>query len=86
MHTVVVVGVGLALLGLTLLLGRLLGGVAGMSTASLAFLPLWFIGASVNLYLGVKRAGYSLSDEAPIFVLVFTVPAALALLIWWKTH
>jgi len=86
MHTAVVVGVGLAVLGLTLLLGRLLGGAAGMGTASLAFLPLWFIGAGVNLYLGVKRAGYSLSDEAPIFVLVFTVPAALALLIWWKTQ
>ena len=84
MHTVVVVGVGLGLLGLTLLIGRLWGGAAGIATASLGFLPLWFVGAAINLYWGVKRAGYSLSDEAPIFVLVFTVPAVLALLIWWR--
>ena len=84
MHTVIVLGVGFALLAVSLLIGRFTGGDAGVVTASLAFLPLWFIGSSVNLYLGVKRAGYSLTDEAPIFVLVFTVPAAVALLIWWK--
>jgi hypothetical protein len=84
MHTVLVLGVGLGLLGVSLLIGRELGGAAGVVTASLAFLPLWFIGASVNLYLGVKRAGYSLADEAPIFVLVFSIPAAVALLIWWR--
>lgn len=84
MHTVLVLGIGLGVLGMSLLIGRVIGGAAGVVTATLAFLPLWFIGACVNLYLGVKRAGYSLADEAPIFVLVFTVPTAVALLIWWR--
>jgi hypothetical protein len=84
MHTVLVLGIGLGLLRVSLFIGRVAGGAAGAVTAALAFLPLWFVGASVNLYLGVKRAGYSLADEAPIFVLVFTVPTAVALLIWWR--
>jgi hypothetical protein len=84
MHTVVVLGIGLGVLGLSVLVGRFLGGAPGMVTASLIFLPLWFIGATINLYLGVKRAGYSVADEAPIFVLVYTVPAVVALLLWWK--
>ena len=84
MHTVGVLGIGFGLLGLSVLVGRFFGGAPGMVTATLFFLPLWFIGASINLYLGVKRAGYSIADEAPIFVLVFTVPAVVALLIWWR--
>jgi len=36
------------------------------------------------MYIGVKRAGYSVADEAPVFLVVFAVPAALALLLWWK--
>jgi hypothetical protein len=84
MHTAVVLGIGFGLLGLSLLVGRFFGGAQGMVAGTLVFLPLWFIGASINLYLGVKRAGYSLADEAPIFVLVYTVPAMVALLIWWN--
>jgi hypothetical protein len=32
----------------------------------------------------VKRAGYSFGDEAPIFAIVFAVPAAVALFLWRK--
>jgi hypothetical protein len=84
MHTVLVLAIGFAGLGASILLGRLSGGGPGMANAALFFLPAWFVGAAVNLYWGVKRAGYSLSAEAPIFVLVFVVPAAAALLVWWK--
>ena len=38
------------------------------------------------MYLGVKRAGYSASEELPIFLVVFGVPAAAALLAWWKVR
>jgi hypothetical protein len=41
--------------------------------AALAFVPLWFIGAVINMWIGVSRAGYSLTDEAPIFLIVFGV-------------
>jgi hypothetical protein len=86
MHTVIVIGVGVLLLGACALVGRLVGGEGGMHGAFIAFLPLWLVGAGVNMYLGVKRAGYSVADEAPVFLVVFAVPAAVALGLWWKLH
>jgi hypothetical protein len=84
MHNVIVIAIGLTLLGLCLVGGRALGGSSAMATAALAFLPIWLAGAAINMMLGVKRAGYSVADEAPILVVVFIVPAAVALVIWWK--
>jgi hypothetical protein len=83
-HTVIVIAIGFGLLGGCALVGRFLGGAAGSSTALLVFLPLWLIGAGINMYLGVKRAGYSVAEELPIFLVVFAVPAVVALLVWWK--
>jgi hypothetical protein len=83
-HTAIVIGIGFALLGACALVGRFLGGSNGLPGALLIFLPLWFIGAGINTYIGVKRAGYSVSDEAPIFLIVFAIPAAIALGLWWK--
>jgi hypothetical protein len=84
MHTAIVIGVGLVLLGACSLAGRLIGGAEAMHKAFLVFLPLWFVGAGINMYIGVKHAGYSVADEAPIFLIVFAVPAAIALGLWWK--
>jgi hypothetical protein len=86
MHTILVIAGGFALLGLCLLLGRTLGATpsAGLAAAALAFLPIWFVTAAVNMWVGVRRAGYSVTEEAPVFALVFAVPAAVALLAWWK--
>lgn len=81
-----VIAGGLVLLGLFLLAGRLLGAgapVAGMATAARWFIPVWLIGAAINMWVGVARAGYSVAEETPIFVLVFAVPAAVALLVAW---
>ncbi len=85
MHTLIVIGYGLCLLGICLLVGRILGSSrASLRRAALVHLPLWFIGAAVNMWIGVTRAGYSVADEAPIFLIVFAVPAAIALLVWRK--
>jgi hypothetical protein len=84
MHTIIVTALGFALLAACALIGRVLGGAAGLATAALVFLPLWFIGAGINLYIGVKRAGYSVAEEAPIFAVVFAAPALAAPLSWWK--
>jgi len=87
MHTVKIVAIGIALLGICLLVGRLLGGPGhggGVATAAIVFLPLWLVGASVNMWVGVFRAGYSVADEAPVFAIVFAIPAAIALLVWWR--
>jgi hypothetical protein len=75
-HTVI--GIGFALLGLSMLIGRFAGGSStAMAPAVPAFLPIWLIGAGVNLWIGVSKAGYSVREEAPIFLLVFAVPAAV---------
>lgn len=84
MHTVVVIAIGLILLGLCAFVGHALGGPHGISVAALVFLPLWFLGAGINLLVGVKKAGYSIAEEAPIFLIVLAIPAAVALLIWWR--
>jgi hypothetical protein len=86
MHTVGVIAIGLMLLGLCTLVGHAIAGPPGTAIATLVFLPLWFIGAGINLLIGVKRAGYPLADEAPIFVVVFAIPAAIALLAWSRYH
>jgi hypothetical protein len=57
-------------------------GFEGLANAGV--LPLWLVGPGINMYIGVKRAGYSASAEAPIFLIVFGVPAAVALFAWAK--
>lgn len=87
MHTVKVIGLGFALLGLLLFLSPRLPASAGrpIPFAIRLFLPLWFAGALINLWIGVARAGYTVREEAPIFLLVFAVPALAGLLILWLT-
>jgi hypothetical protein len=87
MHTVKVIAGGLVLLAVCLLIGRSLGGptpAVGLVTAAKIFIPLWLVAASINMCVGVAKAGYSVADEAPIFLVVFAVPAAVALLVWWR--
>jgi hypothetical protein len=78
-HTIIVIAGGLVLLVACLIAGHF---AATVSRGALAFLPLWFIGAGVNMWIGVTRAGYPISAELPIFLLVFGVPAALGLCAW----
>jgi hypothetical protein len=84
MHTLIVMGIGLLVLGACLFTGHAVGGAAALTRAALYFLPLWLIGAGINMYVGVKSAGYAVSEEAPVFLLVFTLPALVALAVWWK--
>jgi hypothetical protein len=87
MHTVKVIAGGFALLALCLLIGQLVGGpapVAGVASAAKLFIPLWLAAAAINVWIGVSKAGYTIADEAPIFLIVFAIPAAVALLVLWK--
>jgi len=45
---------------------------------------LWFIAAAVNMWIGVARAGYSFMEELPIFLLIFLLPATVAVLVKWR--
>ena len=86
MHTAIVIGIGFVLLAACVLLGRLVGGPAALSTSVMVFLPLWFIGAGVNMALGVKKAGYTVAEEAPVFLIVWAIPALVALFLRWRFH
>jgi hypothetical protein len=54
-----------------------------MATAALVFVPLWWVCAGVNLYIGVKTAGYSVAEELPVLLVVFAIPTIIALGAWW---
>lgn len=79
MHTLMIIAAGFVLLGVCLLVGKLTGRVP---SAAKAFIPLWFVGAAINLWVGVSQAGYTVAEELPIFVVVFAVPAIAAWLIY----
>jgi hypothetical protein len=85
-HTLKVIGAGFALLAVCLMVARLVGAPSHphLARAALIFVGLWLIGAGVNMWVGVAKAGYSVAEEAPIFLVVFAIPATVALVIWWR--
>lgn len=83
MHTLRVIGGGVVLLAVCVIVGHFLQGAAGRAMGALVFLPLWAACAGLNLYLGVRNAGYTVMEELPIFFLVFSVPAVVAVSVWW---
>ncbi|MBK4216056.1 hypothetical protein JJJ17_08975 [Paracoccus caeni] len=80
MHMVMVICGGFMLLATFALFGKLWGGdAAGISTAIRAFIPVWLLITLVNMWVGVTQAGYTYSQEAPILLLNFAIPAAVAI-------
>ena len=51
-----------------------------IGTATIAFVGGWFLVAAINMYFGVARAGYAFREELPIFLVIFLVPAIVAVL------
>ena len=86
MRTAIIVVAGLVLLVLCNLVARFLGG-AGTQTlvmASKVFIPIWLGVALVNMWVGVSRAGYTVAEDLPIFLVIFAIPAGTAAFVWWK--
>jgi hypothetical protein len=52
--------------------------------ATIAFLVLWLVVTGANMWVGVTKAGYSAAEELPILLLLFGVPAVVAILLKWK--
>jgi hypothetical protein len=81
MHTVMVVGGGLAALLVFVVVSAIMG--KSVRAGARAFVLPWLVAALVNLYLGTTH-GYSVVQELPFFLVVFGVPAlvAFALMRW----
>lgn len=52
--------------------------------ASIVFLFLWLAISTFNMWFGIVQAGYTLSEEWPIFVMLFGLPAIGALVLQWR--
>jgi hypothetical protein len=52
--------------------------------ATWTFVGIWLAATVFNLWVGVSHAGYSVREELPIMLLLFGVPAAVAVLVGWK--
>lgn len=78
-HTVLVILGGLILLAAIFGLASWRGIPFGRVLP--VFAGLWALAAAVNLWVGVRHAGYTLGEELPIFAVVFSVPVAIAWLI-----
>ena len=83
MRTALIIAIGFAFLGACLLAPRLLGRPEATATAAKVFLALWLIAAIVNGWLGT-RAGFTVAQEAPISLIIFAIPGAVAAYVWWK--
>jgi hypothetical protein len=86
MRTLIFIAGGFVLLAACFGAAKLLSnGLAdAMRTATIAFVALWFVIAAVNMWVGVAKAGYSVAEELPIFLLIFGLPAVAAVLLKWK--
>jgi hypothetical protein len=86
MRTLVILICGIILWGGCLGVTRLFGAadLGKMSIATYVFIALWFLVSAGNMWVGVAKAGYSIKEELPIFLLIFSLPVAVALFVQWK--
>jgi uncharacterized membrane protein YwaF len=86
MRTVLFLVAGLLLLAAVLLLAKLFSPnyPDAMRLATIGYVVLWLIVAGANMWVGVAKAGYSVADELPIFLLIFGLPAVAAILVKWR--
>jgi hypothetical protein len=86
MRTLLFLIVGLLLLTAAMLLGKLFSSNYPGATlvATWGFVVCWLGISAANLWVGVAKAGYSLNEELPIFLLIFAVPAVVAIFLKWR--
>ena len=84
MRTAIIIAFGLVVLAVFVLLPRIAGRPEWTGAGAKIFIALWLAAALLNLWIGVSRAGYTVLEELPIFLLIFILPAAPAAYVWWK--
>lgn len=81
MHTIKILAGAFALLAVCVAIG---GYMRSLRKGALVFIPLWLVGAAINMWVGVTRAGYTYAEELPIFLVVFAIPAVAAAVLAWR--
>jgi hypothetical protein len=86
MRTPLFLLVGFLLLGASMLLGKLFSSNYPGATfaATVIFVALWLGISGANMWVGVAKAGYTLSEEFPIFLVIFGVPSIAAIFLKWR--
>jgi len=86
MRTAIIILGGFVLWAACLGIAKLLASSSNssMTAATAAFVALWFVAAASNMWIGMSQAGYSFKEELPIFLLIFLLPAAVAIFVKWK--
>lgn len=77
---------GFLLLASTMILAKLFAAnyPAAARVATGGFIVVWLLAAGFNMWVGVRKAGYAWTEELPVFMLIFGLPAAAAVLLRWK--
>jgi hypothetical protein len=77
---------GFMLLAASLILAKLYAENFPSSTlvATTAFVVLWLGLTGFNMWVGVNKAGYSVAEELPIMLMLFGIPAVVAVVLKWK--
>ena len=86
MRTALIGVAGILLLAAGTILGRLFAAhfPNAPSQSTVGFILLWLVICGFNMWVGVAKAGYAVTEELPVFALVFLVPTALAVLVRWR--
>jgi hypothetical protein len=86
MRTLLFLLVGFLLLAASMTLAKLFSNNYPGATfaATVIFVAFWLGISGANLWVGVAKAGYTLNEEFPIFLLIFGVPSIVAILLKWR--
>jgi hypothetical protein len=84
-RSVIIMSLGLILWALCLAAAKFFGILNPLAkrTTTLIFIVLWFILSAVNLYYGTQ-AGYTVTEELPIFLMIFLIPSSVAFIVQRK--
>jgi hypothetical protein len=86
MRTTLFLVAGFLLLGASAIVGRLFSSNYPEAPlwATIAFLVVWLALTATNLWVGVNKAGYAFGEELPVLLILFGVPAVVAIVLKWK--
>ena len=86
MRTVLLLTAGVSLMASLLIVAKLFTEhLPSAPNWAVAFgLVLWLALTGINMWIGVTKAGYSVAEELPIHLILYLVPAAVAVLVRWR--